>query len=734
MAAGDVGAPKRYYSATATESELTNSLPAQSQGASYSSMIVSTTSGFPGTTPYTLIIDPDTTKEEVVTVTAVSGTTLTVTRGENNTQAVAHSGAAVVRHGISAREFTELQTHISARGYDTDSAIMSDSHVHGIGLNDGVVVGTDALQTLTRKTLVSPTITGTPGLDTSIVFEGSTADAYETTLTVTDPTADRTITLPNATGTVVLRDTTDTLTNKTLTSPTISGSPVITGLSSAGMVSSSATPKDYVDNILGSSTSAAVSAASAAVSATAAATSATSAAASASAAATSATSASNSATAAATSATNAAASATAAATSATSAAASATAAATSATSAAASATTAANSVASIATYATNAATSATSAATSATSAAASASAAATSETNAAASATSAAASYDSFDDRYLGAKSSAPSVDNDGNALITGALYWNSTTSAMFSWSGSAWVQITTTSSYSAPTLGSQTIASGTTYTNIDGLTINSTTIPSSKTLVVTTDKLSVLAATTSAELAGVISDETGSGALVFADTPTLVTPVLGAATATSINGTTIPTSATLTKTSDNLSVFATTTSAQLAGIISDETGSGSLVFGQSPSLNSPTINGGTLTGSKLSAPSEIVYSTAAVLSGTYGYSIAAPDTTGSVLYFTANPTANWTINLRYNQYQSLAGTMAVGDSLTIKYLVTNGASAYYQSGFQIDGSAQTVKWSGGQAPVIGNASSVDAYEITVIKTAATPTWAVFAAGPIKYA
>ncbi len=61
--------------------------------------------------------------------------------------------------------------------------------------------------------------------DTSISFEGTTADDYETTLTVTDPTADRTITLPNATGTVVLKDTTDTLTNKTidLTSNTLQG-------------------------------------------------------------------------------------------------------------------------------------------------------------------------------------------------------------------------------------------------------------------------------------------------------------------------------------------------------------------------------------------------------------------------------------------------------------------------------------------------------------------------------
>jgi hypothetical protein len=68
-----------------------------------------------------------------------------------------------------------------------------------------------------------------------------------------------------------------------------------------------------------------------------------------------------------------------------------------------------------------------------------------SATAAAASAAAAAASYDSFDDRYLGAKSSAPSVDNDGNALIEGALYWNSVTDTMFAWTGSAWGSISST-------------------------------------------------------------------------------------------------------------------------------------------------------------------------------------------------------------------------------------------------------------------------------------------------
>ena len=90
-------------------------------------------------------------------------------------------------------------------------------------------------------------------------------------------------------------------------------------------------------------------------------------------------------------------------------------------------------------FATDAETSATAAATSATNAASSASAASTSATNAASSATAAAASYDAFDDRYLGAKSVDPTVDNDGNALLSGALYWNTVVPEMRAYNGAAW-------------------------------------------------------------------------------------------------------------------------------------------------------------------------------------------------------------------------------------------------------------------------------------------------------
>ena len=119
---------------------------------------------------------------------------------------------------------------------------------------------------------------------------------------------------------------------------------------------------------------------------------------------------------------------------------SASAAATSATAAANSATASASSASTASTQASNASTSASTASTQATNSA-------NSATASASSATSAAASFDSFDDRYLGAKSSAPSTDNDGDALITGALYFNTSSNQIFSWTGSAWVAIKPSSS-----------------------------------------------------------------------------------------------------------------------------------------------------------------------------------------------------------------------------------------------------------------------------------------------
>ena len=188
-----------------------------------------------------------------------------------------------------------------------------------------------------------------------------------------------------------------------------------------------------------SATTATTKASEAATSATNAATSETNAATSASTATTKASEASTSATNAATSATTASTQATAASTSATAAASSATAAATSATNASTSETNASNSASTATTKASEASTSATNAANSATTATTQATTAASSATAAAASAAAAAASADNFDDTYLGAKSSDPSVDNDGDALNAGDLYFNTTSNVLKVYSGSAW-------------------------------------------------------------------------------------------------------------------------------------------------------------------------------------------------------------------------------------------------------------------------------------------------------
>jgi len=221
--------------------------------------------------------------------------------------------------------------------------------------------------------------------------------------------------------------------------------------SSATAAASSATAAAASETAAATSeTNAATSATTATTKASEASTSATNAASSATTATTKASEASTSATNAATSQTNAATSATAAAASATAAAASETAAGTSETNAATSASTATTKASEAATSATNAATSASTAttkaseaSTSATNAASSATAAAASQTSAAASAASAASAFDNFDDTYLGSKTSNPTVDNDGDALVAGALYFNSTANEMRVYDGANWIAAT---------------------------------------------------------------------------------------------------------------------------------------------------------------------------------------------------------------------------------------------------------------------------------------------------
>lgn len=91
---------------------------------------------------------------------------------------------------------------------------------------------------------------------------------------------------------------------------------------------------------------------------------------------------------------------------------------------------------------------------------------------------------------------------------------------------------------------------------------------------------------------------------------------------------------------------------------------------------------------------------------------------TQAVLYYTSSASADWTLNIRGDSGTTLNSLMTTGQSLTIAFLATIGATEYRQTALTVDGSSVTPKWQGGDAPTEGNINSVDIYSITLIKTA----------------
>ena len=299
----------------------------------------------------------------------------------------------------------------------------------------GTVVLADSTNTLTNKTLTSPTISGLYLSDASIVFEGAVADSYETTLVAGEPTEDRTVTLPDATDTLVGKATTDTLTNKTLTSPKINENVELLATSTELNILDGATLSTTELNYVDGVTSAIQT--------------------------------------------------------------------------------------------------------------------------------------------QLDAKATSSDLTTH-----TGATEAHGATGAVV---GTTNTQTLTNKTLTSPVVSGLTLSDGsivlegatadaheTTITVTDPTADRTITLPdASGTVALTNNKLDAFAATTSAELAGVISDETGTGALVFANTPTLVTPNIGAATGTSlvlsgdltVNGTTTTINSTeITVDDKNLTLGAVTT------------------------------------------------------------------------------------------------------------------------------------------------------------------------------
>lgn len=297
--------------------------------------------------------------------------------------------------------------------------------------------------------------------------------------------------------------------------------------------------------------------------------------------------------------------------------------------------------------------SATAAAASETAAGGYATSASASATAAANSAASAASALDNFDDRYLGAKSSDPTVDNDGNALVTGALYFNTVSSIMRAYDGTEWVDAVSASQNSVKTY-EYVAAAG--QTNFSGADANAETL---------------------AYVEGLIEVQINGLVLRPGDDYT-------ATTGTSV----VLSSGTAIGDEVQIDVYDSFTMAD---------------------SENPTFTG-TATFPSIIENASIIASAA---TGTINFNAK----TNSVLYYTSNATANFTLNIRGDGSTTLNNTIPTGKVMTVVFLNTNGGTPYYASTIQIDGTTVTPKWQGATAPAAGN-TGIDIYTFSIIKTA----------------
>jgi hypothetical protein len=115
-----------------------------------------------------------------------------------------------------------------------------------------------------------------------------------------------------------------------------------------------------------------------------------------------------------------------------------------------------------------------------------------------------------------------------------------------------------------------------------------------------------------------------------------------------------------------------------------------------------------------LVSPKEKINTSATGATGTVNLDVS----TASVNIRTSNSSGNYTINVRGDSSNTLNSLMSIGESITVTFESPNGSTAYYATGYTIDGNSVTPKWLGGTAPIVGNVSATDLYMLQIRKTA----------------
>ena len=216
------------------------------------------------------------------------------------------------------------------------------------------------------------------------------------------------------------------------------------------------------------------------------------------------------------------------------------------------------------------------------------------------------------------------------------------------------------------------------------------------------------------------LSTVLGAAGEIFVDT-SLVTVVVHNGVTT--GGVTLARNADVQTLSSTMATNLATLSSNVQTVSSNvQTVSSNILAAHTYTTKQTFLGSTTSFGSTFYAGTEALTVTSAVATGVVNFDL----TTQGILYTTANAGAAWIVNFRSNTTTSLNSLMSTGESISAIYMVTQGATAFFNTSVTIDGTAVTPRWQGGTAPTAGNTSSIDVYAYTIIKTASS-TYTVLA-------